>query len=354
MSKSVVTLLIPAYTPNVRHQDDAEQDSVQSPTSVTNLEFSTDQLQQPWQSQLAQCLGLDTLNGLYLPSAVLGLPAQSTSRSAEHSQSSIYPVRADPIYLKADRDNATLIPPEQLALSEAEADELLSALNDFVQDDGLVFVRQGVDEWFMSGLSANALRSYPPSFLANRNASSFLPDGDAAKPWRRLMTEIQMLFHTHPVNLQREKRGLMPVNSVWFWGGAPLPIASDSLHDTIVYADNAQAVQLAEYLEVPRLPLSAVNDAIADLPAEKQMVIIDTRIVQAWLRADSQLLEQAIERVNEQWLAPLSQLVAVGQLERIELLTEDGLQGECNAQTLRNRSFATGQGWLSRLRGLFR
>ena len=36
---------------------------------------------------------------------------------------------------------------------------------------------------------------------------------------RRLMTELQMLLHEHPVNEARAARGVPTVNAVWLWGG---------------------------------------------------------------------------------------------------------------------------------------
>src|SRR5690606_16918524 len=35
------------------------------------------------------------------------------------------------------------------------------------------------------------------------------------------VNELQMLWFDHPVNRDRESRGLRPINSVWLYGGAP-------------------------------------------------------------------------------------------------------------------------------------
>ncbi len=70
---------------------------------------------------------------------------------------------------------------------------------------------------YLSGMDASQLESFPPSFLANRNASAYLPDGEDSGQLRRLMTELQMLLHAHPVNEERERLGKLPVNSLWFW-----------------------------------------------------------------------------------------------------------------------------------------
>lgn len=43
----------------------------------------------------------------------------------------------------------------------------------------------------------------------------FLPQGRDLKCWQTLLTELQMLLHTHPVNQARVARGARPINSFW-------------------------------------------------------------------------------------------------------------------------------------------
>jgi len=50
-------------------------------------------------------------------------------------------------------------------------------------------------------------------------------DGDPAT-FHRLLSEIQMILHDHPVNRQRAIAGHAPVNSLWLWGGGMLPAAT--------------------------------------------------------------------------------------------------------------------------------
>ncbi len=354
MSQSIVTLLLPGYsTAGVSNGDAVSENNIQQTSSAlppAAFSFTKNADRQPWQSRLAGILGIDTDSGLRLPSASLGVrqlyEAIDTGNLGEL-------VCADPIFLKADRDSATFIAPDQLALTEAEADQLLEALNRFVAEDGFRFFRSGITKWYMSGLGAEALASYPPSFLANRKASTFLPDGDGAAPWRRLMTEIQMLLHTHPVNVQRESAGLIPVNSVWFWGGASLPDRASADINIELYTDHQQAHELASYLNLATKPLAQVTHALTELPLSRHIVVLDTAMVDAWLAGDINLLEEHLARVNEQWLVPLARLVVEQHVCEIRLVTEDGLQGLCNLQTIPAGLNDTSAGMLSRLRAFF-
>lgn len=355
-----VTLLLPGYSIIAQQPDDGQADlsSTITPDALETFRFTHDEHQIPWQAQLAQCLEVDVAGGRRLPSARLCLSEDAVGKRLAGTKVAPYVVRADPVYLKADRDNAKLIAPEQLDLSGSEADQMLAALNEFNKDDGLVFFRHQPHEWFMCGMQADELETYPPSFLANRNASSFLPDGDEAARWRRLMTELQMLLHAHPVNLQREQRALMPVNGVWFWGGALLPavdVANNTVNETlIVYADDIQAVALADHLGVTTRPLAAAADATLELPSENSIVIVDTRIASAWLAGDEQRLDTTLQNVNQTLLQPLSHLVANGQLASIDVLTEDGLKGVCNLETTSasSQGAVDSRGWLKRLLAL--
>ncbi|MFK7995923.1 MAG: hypothetical protein AB8B87_17435 [Granulosicoccus sp.] len=318
--------------------------------------FSQDLEKQPWQAQLARLFNVDTRGGQRLPDARLGMLHTKNNSGSFESSFDDGLVRADPIFLKADRDSATLIPPEQIGLSAEEDSMLVAALNDFFAEDGLKFFSRRstthTSAWFMSGRSARDLDSYPPSFLANRNASSFLPAGDSAAPWRSLMSEIQMLLHSHPVNQQREQHGLMPVNSVWFWGGADLPQADSDRGEVVLYADDELARSFAQHLRIKCLPLKDVNFLVDDLPSADKIIVLDLSIFQAWLNADAQQLASEHQRIHEAWLEPLSRQIRTGHLESVHLLTEDGLQGLCNMST-QPASTSNWQAVVKRIRALF-
>ena len=331
MNERTITLLLPGYITQVADPSAAHLGVQVTHACCDLFEFSEGHEQLPWQASLMDVLHTAG-NPLCLPTARLALAQlrEDNATSTELVASEL--LRADPIYLKADRDSAKLIPGHVLNLDSKEADELLAAINAFVKEDGLSFFRDDTDQWFVSGKSASDLESYPPSFLANRNTSAFMPEGPDSPYWRRLMTELQMLLHTHPVNQAREQNGLTPVNSVWFWGGGELPeLAAGNAHVT-VYADEPEAHQLAAHLQISCEPLSELTRQISDLPAAHS-VILDTRLMQAWISGDGEQMANSLTVLNEQWLAPLSAQVKAGRLQSLQLITEDGLQGTCTKDT---------------------
>ena len=135
MTHGKFILLLPGYTAGAHPGADLSQaidpDSSDYAGSSTmqqphrqvpaSFSFSEDLERQPWQSQLAHRLGLDASDGKRLPGARLGLIGDNAPLLPKELGSATEIVRADPIFLKADRDSATLIPAEQLELSEADA-----------------------------------------------------------------------------------------------------------------------------------------------------------------------------------------------------------------------------------------
>lgn len=316
-----VTLLLPGF--------DSNHDA---------FTFTREDTRQPWQSQLAEIFGIASDGGKRLPFAALAGNDNANGL-----------VRADPISLKADRDTAKLIPAEQLALSDIEADELLEALNGFVAEDGLQFFRRETTQWYLSGMSAAALESYPPSFLAGRNASAFMPEGDEAAHWRRLLTEVQMLLHMQPVNDRRIQQGQMPVNSLWFWGGTPLPQPVEENKSMLLVADDDEARALARYMGVVCEPLSALSSIHESLPDAAHILVLDSALVSAWLQADAEKMDNIVQRIKDQWLSPLAVQVAQGAVGEVHILTEDGLQGICDKQSIAASASVAQTHWWARL-----
>jgi len=65
------------------------------------------------------------------------------------------------------------------------------------------------------------LKISPPHDLTGREISSYLPQME--EPILSLMKESQRLLKNHPVNRDREARGLPPANSIWLWGQGRSP-----------------------------------------------------------------------------------------------------------------------------------
>jgi len=84
----------------------------------------------------------------------------------------------------------------------------------------------------------------PLSGMAGRSLDHERPTTAPQKAQHKLLTEIQMLLHTHPVNQKREAAGQMPINSLWLWGGGVLSPRRESNFDGL-WSNDALALGLA-------------------------------------------------------------------------------------------------------------
>ena len=86
---------------------------------------------------------------------------------------------------------------------------------------------------------------------------AFLPHGNDLKRWQKLLTELQMLLHAHPVNATRAQRGARSINSLWLDQVAP---ARAMPHDACNSAPPMQG----------SLPTLTFAHSLADIAAQFQ------------------------------------------------------------------------------------
>jgi hypothetical protein len=113
--------------------------------------------------------------------------------------------------------------PEDLHLSALESQALLGAMRAYFEEDRIALEYHAPTLWVARG---EAFRGFPAASLdrvIGRVVDPWLPRGDHAKTIRRLQQEMQMLLYTHPVNDERARRGLAPVNSFWVSATGVLP-----------------------------------------------------------------------------------------------------------------------------------
>jgi hypothetical protein len=132
--------------------------------------------------------------------------------------------RIDPVHLHVGRDHLVLTDPASLALSAHDAAELAAAIATLFIDEGLSLHAGAGPRWVLVERdAARPLRLATRSMLGalGRSIELWQPLGNDARRWRRLVNEVQMTWHDHPVNTRREQAGRLPINSVWIEGPCP-------------------------------------------------------------------------------------------------------------------------------------
>ena len=145
---------------------------------------------------------------------------------------------ADPVYLKADRDQVLLSHPASVQIQDSEADALISAFNQLFREDGIQLWRPSTgkgrtERWYLRAEQTWQLTTTPLDKSEGRSIRELMPQGDDALRWSKVIAELEMLFFGHSVNQRRSERGEPLISSVWLWGehkqSCPLHVEWDVL-----------------------------------------------------------------------------------------------------------------------------
>jgi hypothetical protein len=144
---------------------------------------------------------------------------------------------ADPVYLEPQLDRLFLHALRAEDLGRSDIRRLFDGLQETLGSvDALGFARLG-DCGYIRSQQPMVTASFPATVLDRQNPDDWLPSASAAAATLKLISEVEMTLHEHPVNAERRSRGLPPVNSLWIWGGGQAPQQSNAPLPTL-YADD--------------------------------------------------------------------------------------------------------------------
>jgi hypothetical protein len=130
----------------------------------------------------------------------------------------------NPSHIEIARSHLMMHDVRQLRLDDAHARQLFTTAKPVFDELGKTLIYGDAQTWFMAAGDWASLQTTSPDTAVGQNMTDFLPTGPAAVEFRKLQNEVQMLWFEHPVNVEREAKGLPAVNSFWLWGlaqGAP-------------------------------------------------------------------------------------------------------------------------------------
>ncbi len=256
--------------------------------------------------------------------AALQLPAsQFPSAPVSAAANSDAPVtgfwfHVEPVHFAAGLDHLSFLPlhgaagvsdAERLALEPVLAEHL--AASDFA-------LHSIAGEWFARSERVLAVQTACPEAAAANELERVMPHGLDAGEMRRLMTELQMLLHDHPVNEARARRGLPAINAIWLWGSGVAPQASRSTAPSFTAHILPIAFGEAPYLRgLYQLHGCPVRSALQDCSALLTNLTRTPRAVAVVKDVD-------IDSLEKLWLAPLARALLTGDLQRLDLVL-DGL-----------------------------
>lgn len=212
-----------------------------------------------------------------------GWPMAAITRDADAGDAPLHAwLRADPVFLRPDMNGVRLIAWGNLGLSAAEAEEFLRPLRPLFGDVGFPISATAPERWYLALPRESKIPAFtPPAEGLGEDLLSHLPQGPEAQRWRSLMNEAQVLLHNHPRNAQRVAAGLLPVNSLWFWGGGVLPDSVTCKVESVTSVDD-------ELLALAKRAGTSLT------PQETGSALIDLRRARDWHKMERRHLESAL------------------------------------------------------------
>lgn len=135
-----------------------------------------------------------------------------------------------PCHFQIGTDHISLLPGEQIALDEAASRALLDALAPYCAEDGITLRYETATRWHASGEPLRHLVCASLDRVSGRPVDAWMPTSPANptghRLLKRLQSEAQMLFYSHPAHDARTARGLLPVNGFWISGAGALDEAT--------------------------------------------------------------------------------------------------------------------------------
>jgi len=219
-----------------------------------------------------------------------------------------YWLRLDPVHLDVGMHGLFLR--GGLSLNAEEISQIQSLAAAILSPAGLTPVQGSDGTLYVRCNRPAQLSTTPLDQVEGRQPMRFLPTGDDANTWTRLLNEVQMALHEHPLNLSRQARGLLPVNSLWPWGGGQFAQADPRLK--IIWAHTPLARQLAAALDIPCHPT----------PQEIQPCLAATgREGLILLNADPERpANTLLQHWENQWFKPLLGALRLGRLASAKLI----------------------------------
>jgi len=207
-----------------------------------------------------------------------------------------------PASLHIARDHLVLTDRRQLDLSDEESRALFNIALPFINESGLALRYADAGTWFLRADAWQGLRTCTPDAACGHNIDIWQPKGEGERAWRKLLNELQMLWHTHAVNEAREARGAHRINSAWLWGAGQ--------HEA-----NAQK-------GLAILAQQAIGSTHARLNLDSSLMLIDTLIAPALAGDWSNWLTE-LSQLEQSCFAPLLSALKDGHVDSVTLVLTD-------------------------------
>jgi hypothetical protein len=258
------------------------------------------------------------------PAIPAELPVAPYSYLADSGQPpQAYCLRADPVHLQVDAGGLILFDASTFPFGKQESQALSDDIATFLLEYGWRLSANHTKRWYLFG-GDQKLTTLPLSLVRGRSVGDLLPKGKDANAWRSRCNEIQMLMYSHPVNQQRAAQGLPLVNSLWIWGGGVLAAESRNRYSK-VFADDVfiRGLGMREAALCEPVPQHA-QALLERIEQDDRTLLVLDNCSAAAAYQDFPHWNEAVERYEELWFAPLLKALLTRKLASLELFPLNG------------------------------
>ena len=225
---------------------------------------------------------------------------------------------ATPVHLETRRNALVLADPASLEITAAESAAFAATLADHLREESITLHAPQPGRWFLRCDAMPAMTTSSLGAVTGRDVRPFLPQGPDSARWHRILTEIQMLLHAHPLNDAREARGRLPVNSVWLWGGGTLPAPAPAVFDR-VWSDDTTVRALAHHCAC-RLEPKPERVITATLEGASHLFSFES-LEALMRRGDVRAWSNAVTALNRDGFVPLLDALKARRLNTLTIVS---------------------------------
>ncbi|WP_239374699.1 hypothetical protein [Snodgrassella gandavensis] len=231
-----------------------------------------------------------------------------------NSDSNGYGFIATPISQTAGMHQLQYLDGKVLGLTTEEAKAFCDVLNAWLQADGWQFRPVKPDLWLVT--TPQTIEFTLPSLLdlSGRIDGTTKPAGADATLILQQQTELQMLLYQHPLNLQRNARGLPAINGFWFEQDS----AGTANNKTLLYTNSSWA------FHAHNLPENYTG--LADsLSSQQEVVLFNEELCLPVNQGDVYTYTQILQQWEQDWWQPLLTALQNRQIHRLDIRCEAGV-----------------------------